>query len=565
MTLSNITTLSSFTDKAPASPEYFNAKFAEVNANFRTLAASGSTWVGDSRTSYNIKSYGAVGDGSTDDTAAIRAAYAAAVAGGKETTVLWPITAGERYSITSDIRVSATFPIHSLMDGSGGVRYNATSPAGVVISSDLSYALYYTYPTSRGLAGGGSIRGFRFWSDTFRGRHVHACIYAKDMGGGTIEDVQIKGIRGGGILTEMFVQATINRPQIFYSGTTDLPPIKLGESVSNQWVTQSAQVLDGRFEVNSGTTYIVLTTPLTTGGNQGSNTIAFCQFESDSNDSTEWPYIDCDHHKTRIVNCGFNRNKHTHVHIRSNNGNDVLFANSISDGDSSANSARWIVAGQRVVMNNLISRGATSNTSVQVFVTGNQWSMSNVQIVNGGSLRFTGQLGVATGLNIGELDTTRPAAVELGTLTTLADSVLWNSTQTTLPSISTAGISTWHYDGVLVWNLDNNSATRALRSTFYPIEAGYGTQAAPSFTFRSEQSVGFYRSGVSTVAMSTGTFNLATNAVRLSVRSLAMASLTSANVAVNEICFAVGASGCSLAFRSGGTMWYPNSSLSTVG
>lgn len=92
-----------------------------------------------------------------------------------------------------------------------------------------------------------------------------------------------------------------------------------------------------------------------------------------------------------------------------------------------------------------------------------------------------------------------------------------------------------------------------------------GRVDATAFGFRSETSLHWTRSGVSTIAPSYGTVDFALNGVRLSLRSLDMASLTSANIAVNEVCFAIGASGCSLAYRSNGTMWYPNSSLSTVG
>lgn len=61
-----------------------------------------------------------------------------------------------------------------------------------------------------------------------------------------------------------------------------------------------------------------------------------------------------------------------------------------------------------------------------------------------------------------------------------------------------------------------------------------------------------------------GSFNLNTSRF-LSMRTLAATSLNSANLQPFEMAIAYGASGCSLAFRSGGTVWYPNSSLSTVG
>lgn len=63
---------------------------------------------------------------------------------------------------------------------------------------------------------------------------------------------------------------------------------------------------------------------------------------------------------------------------------------------------------------------------------------------------------------------------------------------------------------------------------------------------------------------STATFNLGTSRLK-SIRTLALTSLTSANLLDQELAVGFGASGCSLAYRSSGTVWYPNSSLSTVG
>lgn len=96
------------------------------------------------------------------------------------------------------------------------------------------------------------------------------------------------------------------------------------------------------------------------------------------------------------------------------------------------------------------------------------------------------------------------------------------------------------------------------------VEVNNGSITSPTIHFVSDLSVGFYRSGVSTIAISTGTFNLATNSVRLSMRTVA--SFNSTTMSVNEVVFAVGgASGVSLGIRSGGTIYYFESSTSTKG
>lgn len=93
------------------------------------------------------------------------------------------------------------------------------------------------------------------------------------------------------------------------------------------------------------------------------------------------------------------------------------------------------------------------------------------------------------------------------------------------------------------------------------------SNTTPSYKFSSESSLGLYRSGAGTIAQSMGTLNLATNAVRLSMRTLAASAVTvsaaNTNVATNEVVFTIGgASGASLCVHSGGTVYVFNSDIS---
>lgn len=94
-----------------------------------------------------------------------------------------------------------------------------------------------------------------------------------------------------------------------------------------------------------------------------------------------------------------------------------------------------------------------------------------------------------------------------------------------------------------------------------------GFAVQPSYSF-SDDSLGFYQSGTSTVALSYGTFNL--NQTRLvSVRTLAASNITAAGgntaVATDEVGFVVGgASGASLFIKSGGTIYLFNSAASAI-
>lgn len=102
---------------------------------------------------------------------------------------------------------------------------------------------------------------------------------------------------------------------------------------------------------------------------------------------------------------------------------------------------------------------------------------------------------------------------------------------------------------------------------FYSVSTtGYAVQPAYSF---SDDSLGFYQSGVSTIAVSYGTLNLATQAVRLSMRTLAASNITAAGgntaVAVDEVGFVIGgASGATLFIKSGGTIYLFNSAASAI-
>lgn len=96
-----------------------------------------------------------------------------------------------------------------------------------------------------------------------------------------------------------------------------------------------------------------------------------------------------------------------------------------------------------------------------------------------------------------------------------------------------------------------------------------GSSLGPSIAFSSESSLGFYRTGVGTLALtSDSSFNLSQSRL-LSLRTLAASALTASaantNLRVNEAVFTVGgASGASFAVHSGGTVYIFESTKSAV-
>lgn len=118
----------------------------------------------------------------------------------------------------------------------------------------------------------------------------------------------------------------------------------------------------------------------------------------------------------------------------------------------------------------------------------------------------------------------------------------------------------WLIDGNVFGQSSGESATEAIRleSTSSANVIGPNVHVAP-VAANALTLLGTNHS----VNYSYGTLNLATNGVRLSVRT--QSSLNSTNLLANELAFSLNASGATAALRSGGTVWYFSSSASTLG
>jgi hypothetical protein len=105
------------------------------------------------------------------------------------------------------------------------------------------------------------------------------------------------------------------------------------------------------------------------------------------------------------------------------------------------------------------------------------------------------------------------------------------------------------------------------------LAVGSGFQAGPSFAFASELSLGVYRAGAGTIALASGGNSGATLQLNqgrlLSMRTLAASAITvsagNTNLRANEAVFTIGgASGASFAIHSGGTVYIFESSKSAA-
>lgn len=206
MTLSNITALSSFTDKAPVSPTYMNAKWGEVQANFDAVGAlpltvSGATVTIDPGTDFVAKSYDSGGfalnaklycrgNTSTDDAAGLRLLFAA----GAGRNIEFP---PGNYRIESTVTISSAVKLF----GPGGqgtmTFYKATTDDmfrienanvefhNIGLDCDTGATSGATSGWGLNVVGGTANTNFKFLGGAINS--MNSCInFADDSGGGSV-------------------------------------------------------------------------------------------------------------------------------------------------------------------------------------------------------------------------------------------------------------------------------------------------------------------------------------------------------------------------------------------
>lgn len=200
-----------------------------------------------------------------------------------------------------------------------------------------------------------------------------------------------------------------------------------------------------------------------------------------------------------------------------------------------------------------------------------QSNTSNVVRISGGA---SAKIQLATQATVGKL-------IQLENVGTATGAVFRVSQPGTVIFETGGGpaFAAWGPDGTVLapfWTFSSERSLGFWRSGVSRLGFSYGqfslpdgSNTTPSIGLSSATSVGFYSSGVQTIAQSLGTLNLATNSVRFSMRTLAASAVTASaaktNVAVNEVVFTIGgASGASLIIYSGGTAYGFNSAFSAA-
>ena len=376
----------------PSPPENFRVENTETGRVERYVSGAwtpdwpvgtaGAKW-------FNVLDYGATGDGTTNDSPYIQAAVdAAEVAGG---VVYFPVLtrsgAAAVYGIGTMITVSSQYPVtlasdmvpDQLVDGD---HSSYLKP----LTGVTPFMVKYVTPTAnRYDAGGGILRGLVFLDDASRSVSVGG-FYGRDFMNGKLIDCHFLRLKGTAVKLDGAVQGSMARCAVRYCGDTGAYAVWAGNTDSSTYTVQAFHFVDCRFEVCYSADYVYM--PNQT--NQGSNKILGCAFESDTAVSaTQQVYINSDQFKNEIANCTFNRNNAQHVLIDTN-GTDTIYADNIHDGDSTAGTIRLRFVAQRVMISNVKSRAAVSQTGTEVSVEGALSQINGLSITTGGKLVVSG-------------------------------------------------------------------------------------------------------------------------------------------------------------------------------
>jgi hypothetical protein len=331
---------------------------------------------------FNVLAYGAVGDGSTDDTSAIQDAVDdACIAGG---TVYFPSTL--IYKITDEIVVSSEFPVHLRSEMDGAIFNAGWSAPGIIIGANISGAFFkYTAPDSgsRTAHGGGKISGLNFYDATGSGSEPgnYTCTAVLDLNDfvlSCVSNCTFQWINGSAIKGEYLVMSSIRGNRIRYCGDTNKPAIYL-PSTSSTYPAQSMTIADNRLEVCHDDYY------LETGANSTQIKLMNNGFEADTavaDSNQQFVVIAGVGHA--VMGNHFNRNTNTQLNIQATS---VAVAGNNFEAGPTGTAACVIVAGNMNALTGNVHR--SGRTALEYTVTGNGNS------ITGNILYFSGGISIA--------------------------------------------------------------------------------------------------------------------------------------------------------------------------
>lgn len=252
----------------------------------------------------NVLDYGAVGDGTTDDTAAIQAAVDAITPTGG--AIYFPVPG--IYKITAQINVTSNHAV--TLYSEMGPDNNASPDSYISVGGAIAGAVFNVS------ARGGSIRGLWFRDPTSvvgvsQGTSaVNAALKLSVFGMGKVIDCAFDGILGSAIEVDSMIRGHIVRPHIRDCGTPTKPAL---------WLNPQVALGAGQITIDAPHIETCYGEYLYVGQNAIDTKIVAGQFEADTSIAATcknfiYNYGD----RTNIIGCGFNRNTATEFYGRGN-------------------------------------------------------------------------------------------------------------------------------------------------------------------------------------------------------------------------------------------------------
>lgn len=335
----------------------------------------------------NILRYGAVGDGTTDDSAAIQRAVDVAVIGGG--TVTFPSDKNYKWGMASQVTISSLFPVHLVGNMSSNPNSTANSSYIKPLGNITGSLFKYESPTaSVNEGGGGTIRGLAFLDDsnlsdgTLDDRRVYtmdAAINLDSFSLSTIEDCSFHYLRGSAIRTGFCVMSNFNKLWIRYCGASGLPAFDHPLVASR--AMQSCRIENLRAEVCFDEPYVYIAANTNCEG----NVIKSPGFESDTSiAATSQYYIDIAASQWTIESPHFNRLGATYAVRFSGHGNQLIGPEAaINDG------GLCTITGNRNSVNGGHVSAATSTIST-VLISGQDNSLNGLLLYFANRIYVTG-------------------------------------------------------------------------------------------------------------------------------------------------------------------------------
>jgi hypothetical protein len=411
----------------------------------------------------NVRDFGAVGDGTTNDAAAIQAAVSSLAdltpGDGNGTGGVVYLPPGYKFGIGDTILIQSLRPIfivsqmalgHFGQDLDGSII-----PLVGLESDDDIFRWSAPNPAARGAAGGGGAIGLSFVDPAARltgAITFRSALCLEDFGGSIVRDCQFHWLVAHAIRADNCVMSSIDRCVVRHCGNTDKPAVLLGVSNgAGGFAVQSTTLRDCRLEANFSAEYIRIP------ANNINNKILGCGFEAETTiAATNQIYI----HDLAVWNIladnHFNRSTTTHLKLAGGQGSMV----NCQSQNGNLTVPTLDVIGTQYRITNYQTIGGPTQTKKAISVTGPLNQLTDIVMTGGGNLYCSGLDCVLTNITCYGLDTTEPGQIHLdyggatGVNITLIGAVINGNNVATAPGILAAGVYN-RVIGCTVWRLNN--------------------------------------------------------------------------------------------------------------